>query len=63
MELPQCNIQPEALLSQKVKIIVAWVKDLEETIEKMDAEHKDHIPELEAQAPRMPLEEHEARVA
>lgn len=40
MELPQCNISSEAPLSQKVKIIVAREKDLEEAIEKMNAEHK-----------------------
>ena len=60
MELPQCNISPEALLSQKVKIILARSKDLEETIQKMDAEHKARIMELEARAPKMPFEEHEA---
>ena len=40
--LHQCIISPEALLSQKLKIIVAREKDLEETIEKMDAKHKAH---------------------
>ena len=63
VELPQCNTSPNALLSQKVKIIVAIEKDLEETIEKMDAEHKAHTIELEDRVPRTPPEEHEARVA
>ena len=36
-ELPQCDIQLETSLLQKVKIITAIAKDLEETIEKMDA--------------------------
>ena len=59
-ELPQCNISSDASLSQKVKIIVARAKDLEEIIKKMDVEHKDRIIELEARVPRMPLEEREA---
>ena len=62
-KLPQCNIHPETPLLQKVKIIVARAKDLEETIEKMDAEHKDCIAKLEAKAPGTPSEEREARVA
>ena len=43
VELPQCNILLEALLSQKVKIIIARAKDSEEMIEKMDVEHKARI--------------------
>ena len=62
-KLPQCNISSEAPLSQKVKIIVERAKDLEETIEKMNAKHKDRITELEARAPGMPPKEREARVA
>ena len=62
-ELPQFNISSEAPLSQKVKIIVEKEKDFEETIEKMDAENKARIVELEARAPRMPPIECGARVA
>ena len=61
VELPQCNIQLETPLLQKVKIIAARAKDLEETIERMDAEHKARIVELEAKAPRTPPEECEER--
>lgn len=53
-ELPQCNISLDAPLSQKVKINVAKTKDLEETIEKMDAEHKACITKLKAKVPGMP---------
>ena len=56
-ELPQCNIQPETSLLQKVNIIVARAKDLEETIERMDMEHKSRITELEAKAPETSSEE------
>ena len=45
-ELPQCNIHLETPMLQKVKIITAIAKDLEETIEKMHVEHKAHITEL-----------------
>ena len=50
-------------MSQKVKIIVARAKYLEETIEKMDAEHKACITELEARALGTPPEEREDQVA
>ena len=62
LEIPQCNISLEVVLSQKVKMIVARAKDLEETIENMDAQHKARITELEARALGTPHEEHEARV-
>lgn len=55
VELPQCNISPDAPLSQKVKTIIAKAKDLKETIERMDVEHNAHIVELEARAPGTPL--------
>ena len=42
-EFPHCNIPTDDALLQKVKIIVSRAKDLEETIEKMDGEHKAHI--------------------
>ena len=56
-KLPQCNILLEAPLLQKVKIRVARAKDLEETIEKMDAEHKASMAKLESRAPRKTPEE------
>ena len=62
VELPQCNISPNAPLSQKVKIIVARAKDVEEIIEKMDVEHKARIAELEAIELGTPHEECEAQV-
>ena len=55
-DLPQWNIQPETPLSQNVKIIASRAKDLEETIEKMDAENKASIIELEAKEPGTPPE-------
>ena len=61
-KFPQRNIPFDATLPQKVKIIVARAKDLEETIEKMDVEHKAHITELEARTPGMPPIVREARV-
>lgn len=60
-KLPKCNIQLETPLLQKVKIIGARAKDLEETIEWMDAEHKARIAELEAKALGTPSEEREER--
>ena len=63
VDLPQCNISPGTPLSQKVKIIVAREKDLEETIEKMDTQHKARIVEFEARAPGTPPKECEAQVA
>ena len=61
VELPKCNIQLETPLLQKVKIIATRAKELEDTIEKMDMEHKAHIVELEAKAPETPLVECEER--
>lgn len=63
VELPQCNISPDAPLSQKFKRIVAREKYLEETIEKMEVEHKARIAKLKARAPGTPLVEREAQVA
>lgn len=54
VEFPHCNILADAVLPQKVKIIVSRAKDLEEKIEKMDAEHKARIAELEARTPGIP---------
>lgn len=61
VEFPHCNILVDVGLPQKVRIIVSKAKDLEETIEKMDAEHKDRIIELVVKAPRTPPAEKEAR--
>ena len=44
-----------------MKIITTIAKDLEETIERMDVEHKAHIIELEAKAPKTLSEEREER--
>ena len=63
MELPQSNISLDASLSQKVKTIIAREKDLEQTIEKIEAEYKARIVELKARALGMPPAEHEAQVA
>lgn len=49
VELPRYNIQLEAPLLQKVKVIMGRAKDLEETVERMDADYKAaRIVELEA---------------
>ena len=53
-EFPHCNIPVDVVLLQKVRIIVSKAKDLEETIEKMDAEHKACIIELEVKTTRTP---------
>ena len=53
-KFPQCNIPSDVALPQNVKIIVARSKDLEDTIIKMDAEHKARMVELEARTPGMP---------
>ena len=37
-EFPHCNIPVDAVLAQKVRIIVSKANDLEEMIEKMDAD-------------------------
>lgn len=50
-KFPHCNITADAALPQKVKIIVSRAKDLEEKIEKMDAEHMACIVGLETRTP------------
>ena len=62
MELPQCNINPKAPLLQKVKVIVGWAMELEEKVEKMDAEYKARIVELKAWEPVIPPEQRKARI-
>lgn len=59
-EFPHYNI-PADVAPQKVKIIVSKAKDLEKTIEKMDAEHKARVAELEARTPGTPPAERQAR--
>ena len=54
VEFPQCKIPSDAILPQKLKIIVERAKYLEETIKKMDVEHKACITKLEARTPRTP---------
>ena len=56
MELPHYNIEPEAPLLQKIKFIVGRAEELEETVEKMDVEHKARIVELESREPATPPE-------
>lgn len=41
-KLPQCNINLEAPLLAKVKVIVGWAMELKGKVEKMDAEYKAH---------------------
>ena len=60
-EFSHSNILTNDVIPQKVKIIVSRAKDLEETIEKMDVEHKVLITELEARIPGTPPTEREAR--
>ena len=61
-EFIECKIPSDVALPQKLKIIVARAKDLEETIEKMDAEHKARIVELEVRTPVTPPVVREVRV-
>ena len=62
IEFPQCNISSDVALPQKVKIIVARANYLEDTIEKMNVEHKAHITELEVRTPGTPPAVREAQV-
>lgn len=59
-KFPHCNIPVDVVLQQKVRIIVSKSKDLEETIEKMDAEHKPRIAELKVKTRGTPPTEKEA---
>ena len=54
VEFPQCYIPTNTTLPQKVRILVSKAKDVEETIDKMVAEHKACIMKLEAKTPGMP---------
>ena len=48
LELPQCNIEFSLPLMQKVRRVAEREKALEETVTKMEEEHKAQIAELEA---------------
>ena len=61
LELPQCNIEFALPLTQKVRRVADREKALEETMAKMEEDHKAQIVELEARAPGTPQEEKEAR--
>lgn len=54
-ELPQCNISLDDMLPQQVKRIIARVKDLDDSMERMKVEHKSRIAKMEV--------EHKARIA
>ena len=60
LELPQCNIEFSLPLTQKGRRIEDRAKALEETVAKMEEDHKVHIAELEARAPGTPEEDKEA---
>jgi len=61
LELPQCNIEFSLPLSQKVRRVADRAKVLEETVTKMEEDHKAQIAELEARAPGTPQANKEAR--
>ena len=48
LELPQCNIDFSLPLTQKARRIADRAKALEETVAKMEEDHKAQIAELEA---------------
>ena len=54
-ELPQCHINLEALLLQKVKVIIGRAREIEAKVEKMDVEYKARIAELESREPMISL--------
>ena len=61
LELPQCNIDFALPLTQKLRRIIDRAKALEETMVKMEEDHKTQIAELEARAPGTPEADKEAR--
>ena len=61
LELPQCNIEFSLPLTQKVRRIADREKALEETVVKMEGDHKVQIFELEARAPGTPKVDKEVR--
>ena len=62
LELPQCNIEFSLPLMQKVRIFADRAKALEETVTKMEEDHKAQIAELESRPLGTPQEDKEARV-
>ena len=61
LELPQCNIEFALPLTQKVRRITDRAKALEETVVKMEEDHKAQIAELEARALGTPEADKEVR--
>ena len=61
-ELPQCNIQHELTVTQKIRKISDRAKALEEEKAKMEEEYKGKIAELEARQPGSPEESKEVRI-
>ena len=56
-DLPQCNIEPALPLTQKVRRIANKAKQLEETVVKMEEDHRAQIVELEDRAPGTPQDD------
>ena len=61
-ELPQCDIEPELLATQKIRKIAARAKALEEEKANMEVEYKERIVVLEASQPVNPEAAQEERV-
>ena len=69
LELPKCNIELTLPTPQKLRRVADRAKDLEEivtkmeeTVAKMEGDHRAQIAELEAQAPGTPHIDKEARI-
>ena len=62
VEIPECNIDPEALLLQTVRVIANQAKVVEERVINMDEEYKAHIMEPETREPMMPPKQRDVRV-
>ena len=60
--MPQCDIEPELEITQKVRKIADRAKALEEEKTKMEEEYKARIAILEENRPLTPEELQEARV-
>ena len=61
-ELPQCDIQPELAITQKIRKIADRAKALEEEKIKMEEEYKERIAVLEENRPLTQEEIQDARV-
>ena len=61
LDLPKCNIDFSLPLPHKVRRIADRAKALEETMAKMEEDHKVQIAELEARAPSTPEADKETR--